>query len=132
MILAPCLVCGEPTQGSRCPVHARPDAKGSARTRGYDARWDALSRRARAAQPWCSDCGATTDLQTDHTPQAWERKAAGKVLRLVDIDVVCGPCNRARGAARGGNPRPPSSGPSPQAKSATQTPTQHSSRRSER
>jgi 5-methylcytosine-specific restriction enzyme A len=60
-----------------------------------------LSRRARRLQPFCTDCGSTEDLQTDHTPEAWKRKAAGKPLRLADVEVVCGPCNRARGAARG-------------------------------
>ena len=28
-------------------------------------------------------------------------KAEGKAIRLADVDVVCGPCNRRRGAARG-------------------------------
>ncbi len=62
-------------------------------------------------QPYCSDCGATEDLQCDHSREAWKRKTAGKPIRLKDVDVVCGPCNRARGAARensfsdpGGNP----------------------------
>jgi hypothetical protein len=54
-------------------------------------------------QPFCSDCGATSDLTTDHTPEAWLRAAAGKVIRLQDIDVVCRRCNTDRGAARGPN-----------------------------
>lgn len=105
MTLRPCLDCGEPTDGPRCAEHtiATPVAdKASATERGYDAAWKRLSRRARRMQPWCSDCGATSDLQTDHTPAAWERKAAGLAIRLCDVDVVCGSCNRARGAARGG------------------------------
>lgn len=59
-------------------------------------------------QPFCLDCGATDDLQADHTPEAWARKAAGKAIRLQDIAVVCGRCNRDRGQARGiapGQPR---------------------------
>ena len=100
MTLRPCLDCGEPSDAPRCPEHTintRPDAT----TRGYDAAWKRLSKRARRLQQFCTDCGATENLQTDHTPQAWARKAAGKPIRLQDIDVVCGPCNRARGAARG-------------------------------
>lgn len=111
MTLSPCLSCGEPATGSRCPEHTL-DAKGSATARGYDAAWHRLSKRARRLQPFCLDCGSTEDLQADHTPEAWQRKASGKAIKLSMIDVVCGPCNRARGAARGnavtrGNAPPP-------------------------
>lgn len=101
MTLRPCLVCGEPTERTRCPEH-HVDPKPSARARGYSAAWDRLSRRARKLQPFCTDCGRTDDLQTDHTPQAWARHDAGKVIRLTDVAVVCGDCNRKRGAARVG------------------------------
>lgn len=101
MTLRPCLTCGEPSPGAHCPEHARPSSpKASAAARGYDAAWTRLSAKARQLQPFCTDCGATEDLQTDHTPEAWQRKAAGKRIRLQDVDVVCGPCNRRRGAAR--------------------------------
>lgn len=89
MTAKPCLDCGTPSARPRCPEH-----------RGYDAEWDRLSRRARKLQPFCSDCGATEDLQTDHLPEAWARRAAHKPIRLKDVDVVCGPCNRARGQTR--------------------------------
>ncbi|WP_024444370.1 hypothetical protein [Mycolicibacterium iranicum] len=100
MTLQPCLDCGQPATGPRCPEHTV-DTKAPAGDRGYDWQWTKLSRTARRLQPFCSDCGTTENLQCDHTPHAWARKAAGKPLRLKDIDVVCGPCNRARGAARG-------------------------------
>lgn len=100
MTLRPCLICGEPSDRSRCPDH-RPKDTRNHRARGYDSAWDQLSKRARRLQPFCTDCGATADLQADHTPEAWQRKVAGKAIRLQDIDVVCGPCNRRRGAARG-------------------------------
>lgn len=101
MTLRPCITCGEPADGPRCAEHVRPSSpKVSAAARGYDAAWQRLSAKARKLQPFCADCGATDDLQCDHTPEAWERKAAGKRIRLQDIDVVCGPCNRRRGAAR--------------------------------
>jgi 5-methylcytosine-specific restriction protein A len=100
MTLRPCLDCGEPTNGPRCPEHTT-DPKASATTRGYNDAWTRLSKRARRLQSFCLDCGSTEDLQTDHTPEAWARKARGKTIRLQDVDVVCGPCNRARGAARG-------------------------------
>ncbi|GAA2184691.1 hypothetical protein GCM10009785_33620 [Brooklawnia cerclae] len=104
MTLKPCLTCGALTEGARCQLHT--DTSRPSRARGYDTRWDKLSRRARQLQPWCTDCGRTDDLQLDHLPGAWERVAAHLPLRLgADVEVVCGPCNRARGAARGDQPR---------------------------
>lgn len=99
MTLRPCLICGEPSAKSRCPEH-RP-TKPPREQRGYDYRWQQLSRRARRLQPFCTDCGSTEDLQADHTPEAWERKANGLPIRLRDIEVRCGTCNRNAGAARG-------------------------------
>lgn len=98
-MLKPCLTCGLPSDQSRCPDH-RPKETRDRRARGYTDAWQRLSRRARTMQPFCSDCGATDDLQADHSPEAWRRHEAGKPIRLQDIDVVCGPCNRRRGAAR--------------------------------
>lgn len=100
MTLRPCIDCGEPAAGPRCAEHTT-DGKPTAHTRGYDAAWTRLSKRARRLQPFCTDCGATEDLQGDHTPEAWQRKAAGLPIRLADIAVVCARCNRRRGAARG-------------------------------
>ena len=71
--------------------------------RGYGARWQRLSKRARELQPFCTDCGRPDDLTADHTVEAWRRYEAGKSIRLRDIDVVCRDCNSARGEARGDN-----------------------------
>ena len=102
-----CPQCGTPftrtDNKARC-TDCQPDrepGKPSKRELGYDWRWRTLSKRARELQPFCSDCGATEDLTTDHTPQAWARRRAGKVIRLCDVDVVCRRCNGERGAARG-------------------------------
>lgn len=103
MTLRPCLVCGEPTNGPRCLEHTI-DTQPSAAARGYDWQWQKLSKQARRLQPFCIDCGATTELQCDHSPEAWAAKAAGKPIKLSMVDVVCGPCNVKRGAARGGAP----------------------------
>jgi 5-methylcytosine-specific restriction enzyme A len=100
MTAVPCLTCGEPCAGPRCPQHTT-DPKPGARARGYGAQWDRLSKRARRMQPWCSTCGATEGLQADHSVMAWHRVAMGLPVRLEDVDVLCGPWNRARGAARG-------------------------------
>lgn len=116
-ILQPCLDCGEPSDAIRCmahrPAHA---AKDPSKTRGYDQTWRRLSERARQLQPFCLDCGATDDLQADHTPQAWRRRAAGKPIRLQDINVLCGPCNRRRGSARGDEAERPDADPVGKAK----------------
>lgn len=106
--MRPCLDCGEVSDGPRCEQH-RPTTttlRGlSFRERGYDARWDRLSRRARAVQPWCSDCGVTDGLTADHKPEAWARKARGQEIRLQDVDVVCRDCNLRRGSSRPGSER---------------------------
>lgn len=100
MTLRPCIVCGEPSQSSRCEEHALPDRRPSREQRGYDKRWRALSTRARRLQPWCTDCGSVEDLTTDHSEQAWERHEKGLAIRLEDVEVVCRACNSRRGRAR--------------------------------
>lgn len=102
--------CTEVTEGRHCEEHARPEkssrrAPRTSRGSGYDAAWDALSKRARRLQPFCSDCGTQWSLTADHLPSAWERKRAGLPLRLQDVDVVCGPCNTKRGSSRVGTTR---------------------------
>lgn len=65
--MRPCLDCGAPTKGTRCPAHeaARQRARNQARTQ-YAGTWRTQSRRARKAQPWCSICGTPYDLTLDH------------------------------------------------------------------
>lgn len=108
MTARPCIECGVVCIDTRCDVcemmHGRriERRRGSARERGYTTTWDRLSRRARRLQPFCTDCQSPEDLQLDHLPQAWARQAQGRGLRLgIDVEVVCGDCNRKRGAARG-------------------------------
>lgn len=111
-----CSDCGtvyeRTSSGSRCddckPAPARTarrimaeQRRGTAKQRGYDQQWRRLSERARRLQPFCSDCGRTDHLTTDHSPEAWARREAGKPVRLEDVDVVCVWCNSDRGPARG-------------------------------
>lgn len=113
MTARPCITCGEPTPtGSHCPEHQphRTHTR-SASARGYDAAWQRLSKRARRAQPFCTDCGATTDLTADHSPEAWQRHAAGLPLRLTDVSTVCRSCNGKRGKARPDNDTPKKENP---------------------
>lgn len=118
--MRPCLTCGEPSDTSYCDEHDRGawhHHEGSASARGYDNAWNRLSKRARRLQPFCLDCGSTDNLTADHKPSAWQRKAEGKLIRLVDVDVVCGPCNRARGTSRPGSDRA-DQGPGPRRRTA--------------
>lgn len=100
-ILKPCLDCGELSERARCFVHRPAHApKADSTARGYDGNWKRLSRRARRIQPYCSHCGAVDDLTTDHSTEAWRRKQDGLPIRLEDVDVLCRPCNSAKGRAR--------------------------------
>src|SRR4051812_36529449 len=95
----PCLDCGQPCGASRCPTcsavaeQRRDAARGTHTARGYDSAWARLSARARRLQPWCTDCGATDDLTTDHGPEAWDAKATGRRITLDLIAVLCRSCN---------------------------------------
>lgn len=101
-LLKACADCGDLTTRARCTSCRPPDHEGKSSTqRGYDSAWQRLSRRARRAQPFCTDCGTTKELSVDHTPQAWARHEAGLEIRLEDVAVVCITCNNRRGAARG-------------------------------
>lgn len=106
-LLRSCIECGELSEKARCQLHrpAEPP-KATATQRGYDSTWSRLSLRARAAQPFCTDCLTTEDLTADHSPAAWERKEKGLAIRLEDVSVVCRSCNSKRGAARGGEETP--------------------------
>lgn len=112
-MLKPCMVCGEPSAGTRCSDHDRETERlrhlhhnrGTRLARGYDAAWIKLSRRARRIQPWCTRCGTTDNLTGDHTPQAWARKAAGLPIPLEDVDVLCAGCNASAGSSRPGTRR---------------------------
>lgn len=100
-LLKPCLICDELSEQSRCEEHRlKQGKKKSASERGYDFAWQRLSKRARRLQTFCSWCGSVEDLTTDHTPEAWTRKAQGLPIRLEDVDVLCRSCNAIKGAAR--------------------------------
>lgn len=104
MTLKCCVVCGELAESNRCSEHQLKPSR-NFREKGYDAAWDRLSRKARKLQPFCADCGATDNLEADHLPSAWHRREQGLKVRLQDVEVVCGPCNRRRGSARPGSAR---------------------------
>lgn len=99
---ASCPDCKPPRDVTPATI-ARERRRGKTAARGYGSRWQALSKRARDVQPFCSDCGRPDDLTTDHSPAAWARHDAGLPIRLEDIDVTCRRCNSERGEARDGD-----------------------------
>jgi hypothetical protein len=103
--LQPCLVCGEPSQGSRCPEHTARDQRTNHRRDTKKAAWIKLSERARKLQPFCSICGSRTNLQADHSPRAWARQLLRKPVRIWDITVLCGRCNSRAGSSKPGSKR---------------------------
>src|SRR5690625_6248040 len=70
--------------------------------RGYNERWNRLSRKARELQPFCSDCGTMDDLTADHTELAWKRFDAGRPISLKDITEFGRRGIRVGGEARAG------------------------------
>lgn len=108
-MLQPCIECGELSMENRCEEH-RPQRppKRSFRKRGYDSRWDRLSKKARKLQPFCGICGNTADLTLDHTPETWERYEQGLPVGLQHTGgVLCRSHNAKKGAARPGEiPQP--------------------------
>lgn len=121
----PCLDCGVPSDGPRCPDHhaererkrEQMFPKGSATSRGYDYAWTKVSRQARREQPFCSIPGCNdTDLTTDHSAEAWEAHDNGKPITLDMVRVLCRSHNGAFGDPRkskgvGGDPQARGAGP---------------------
>lgn len=100
--MKPCIVCGEPSEASRCDEHrrAQENARESRRNVEHPAygnrtRWKNASRRARAAQPFCLDCGATDQLTVDHILPFRERPDLAYAQD--NLAVLCRPCNARKG-----------------------------------
>lgn len=123
-VLRPCLDCGELSTDSRCDecrrerdrTQAREEYKIKGRRErlaGHEsAAWVRLSKRARALQPWCSDCLRGLDqlesherLEADHLPIAWAKYEKKKPILLTDVEVLCSTCNNAKGSSRPGSER---------------------------
>lgn len=101
--MKPCLVCGEPSDGPRCPEHPRGPRSGKSKTPNIVARngtaWKNLSRRLRRLQPWCSvpGCG-NTELTVDHIVPLVN---GGAPFDLANLQVLCRSHNSAKGRGEG-------------------------------
>ncbi len=90
-VLRACLDCGAPSPWTRCPEHRT--ARQRVRTANRQRARDVI-----AAQPWCSDCGSTRDLTSDHVVALARGGSNAGVQR-----VLCRPCNSRRGGGLAGN-----------------------------
>jgi len=59
------------------------------------SRWQRLRAQVIAAQPWCSTCGATTDLTVDHIHPV---SRGGDPYDPANCRTLCRRCNSAKGA----------------------------------
>ena len=92
-VLRACLDCGTPSYWSRCALHR------TARTRVRTANRQAAAAIVRLS-PVCEDCGATSDLTSDHVVAlARGGTNAGRQR------VLCRSCNSRRGGGLAGNER---------------------------
>lgn len=113
MSLKPCLTCGDLSPETYCADH-KPVSTKSPENRArqkaiYTWSWVRLSEKARALQPWCTDCGHSGSrdnlLSADHLPIAHWKMEQGKDLDLTDVEVCCMRCNERRGPAGVGSKR---------------------------
>src|SRR5215204_3341018 len=98
-----CSVCGvklDPREhGYRgpCPdckrARERARVRGTRKQRGYTDAWLQLVKVAISQHPYCSACGATTDLTGDHRIPL----SKGGTSTLGNIEVLCRRCNSAKG-----------------------------------
>lgn len=101
----PCLTCRKPTtNGARCARclagyqakrNQQRELVGSRLPRNWSAygrSWKARRAVAIAAQPWCSECGATEDLTLDHA-----RPVSKGGTARDGGQVLCRKCNSSRG-----------------------------------
>ncbi|GAB4582177.1 HNH endonuclease [Nocardia sp. IFM 10818] len=98
MTLTCCLECGEPSASRWCEQH-KPvvhHTDSGTNHRGPDRRrWERLSAKLRKLQPWCTACGATTNLTVDHIQPLNLRPDLA--FDLGNLQVLCRKCNSAKG-----------------------------------
>ena len=92
----PCVDCGVIARATRCVECSRiKERKRVSRVaRGYDHYWRELSKKMRAAQPYCSRCASTKDLTLDHIVPL----AQGGVSDQSNAMVLCRKCNSEKGS----------------------------------
>ena len=96
----PCLVCGAPSDGSRCERHAtggwsawRPMRPANS----YGSAWRTLRAVVLAEEPRCRLCGAPAS-EVDHILN----RAAGGSDNRSNLRSICQRCHRSKTSAEGG------------------------------
>src|SRR5690606_26275858 len=106
-MMTPCAYpgCPIPTRDRYCPEHAKlverryDRERGSAASRGYDARWRRVRRMVLAEEPLCRRCKA----QGRVTPATQVHHIDGDVrnLRRENLEPLCASCHSKETAASG-------------------------------
>ena len=97
--LKPCLDCGTPTHGTRCPAHQREHDRVRADAPQRRARSSARYQQARAAAKRrdnhrCQRCGATDNLEAHHLVALAD---GGDPYSLSNLVTLCARCHREGG-----------------------------------
>ena len=94
----PCAGCGKIVRASRCAEckRIRERARPSRSQRGYDAKWNKLSKQLRQLHPWCKECGTTKDLTVDHIIPLVDLHPELR-YEISNLQVLCRKCNSSKG-----------------------------------
>ncbi|WP_082789295.1 HNH endonuclease signature motif containing protein [Tsukamurella pseudospumae] len=98
MTARPCISCGDIINtGTRC-TSCTPAETGRDKTSAHwnTSRWKNLSRRLRAAQPFCDICAGTAHPQVDHLLPVADFPEL--TYETANLRVLCRTCNGRRGA----------------------------------
>lgn len=97
MTLKPCIVCGTPANGSRCPEHQPKDTRTNRDHVAWhnNGRWKAMSKRLRRASPFCEWCGDVNALSVDHVLPVSQFPEL--TYAVENCRVLCKVCNGKRG-----------------------------------
>lgn len=98
MLPRPCVDCGVIVRASRCKSCSRVrDRRRPTRTqRGYDYKWNKLSKQLREIHPFCKQCGSTKDLTVDHIIPLVDLHPELR-YEISNLQVLCRRCNSSKG-----------------------------------
>lgn len=100
--IKPCIVCGTPSETTRCPEHQLPTHSGTPNTEhpayANNARWKNLSARLRRKQKFCDRCGSRHKLTVDHIVRFKDRPEWA--YEEANLRVLCVRCNSELSGAK--------------------------------
>ena len=101
-MLAPKHPCAQPgcpvllALDQQCHQHPYHSHRPTRHQRGYTNDWLRLSQELVAHQPWCTYCGSTSDLTTDHIIPT----SKGGTNDYENLQVLCRGCNTGKANAQ--------------------------------